>query len=251
MAGDKRAGIYPAHIEKDIAMKQKKLKASLAKVDKNKIYTLGEAMALAKDCSYTKFDESVDIVVMLGVDPKRSDQMVRGSVPLPHGTGKTVRVLAFAKGEKEREAMDAGADFSGGDELVAKIQGGWMDFDRVVATPDMMGAVGKLGKLLGPRGLMPNPKVGTVTMDVGKAIKEIKAGKVEFRVEKAGIVHVGIGKASFEPKQLVENAMAVVEALQKAKPATSKGKYMKKICVSTTMGPGIKVDVTQTLLSVS
>jgi large subunit ribosomal protein L1 len=232
-------------------MKQKKLKASLAKVDKNKMYTLGEAMALAKECTYTKFDESVDIVVMLGVDPKRSDQMVRGSVPLPHGTGKTVRVLAFAKGEKEREAMDAGADYSGGDELVAKIQGGWMDFDRVVATPDMMGSVGKLGKLLGPRGLMPNPKVGTVTMDVGKAIKEIKAGKVEFRVEKAGIVHVGIGKASFEPKQLTENAAAVIEALQKAKPATSKGKYMKKICVSTTMGPGIRVDVTQALLSLS
>jgi large subunit ribosomal protein L1 len=226
-------------------MKQKKLTASRAKVDKNKVYALSEAMALAKECAFAKFDESVDVVVMLGVDPKRSDQMVRGSVPLPHGTGKTVRVLAFAKGEKEREATEAGADFAGGDDLVAKIQGGWMDFDRVVATPDMMGAVGKLGKLLGPRGLMPNPKVGSVTMDIGKAVKEIKAGKVEYRVEKAGIVHVGVGKASFTPEQLTENASAVIEALMKAKPATSKGKYMKKICVSTTMGPGIKVDVAQ------
>ena len=226
-------------------MKQKKLAASRAKVDKTKQYSLDEAMALAKECAFAKFDESVDLAVMLGVDPKRSDQMVRGSVPLPHGTGKTVRVLAFAKGEKEREALDAGADFAGGDDMVAKVQGGWLDFDRVVATPDMMGGVGKLGKLLGPRGLMPNPKVGSVTMDIGRAVKEIKAGKVEYRVEKAGIVHVSIGKASFDPKQLTENAVAVLEALQKAKPATSKGKYMKKITVSTTMGPGIKVDLVQ------
>jgi large subunit ribosomal protein L1 len=232
-------------------MKQKKLAASRAKVDKTKAYTLEEAMTLAKECAFAKFDESVDIVVMLGVDPKRSDQMVRGSVPLPHGTGKTVRVLAFAKGEKEKEATDAGADFAGGDDMVAKVQGGWMDFDRVVATPDMMGAVGKLGKLLGPRGLMPNPKVGSVTMDIGKAVKEIKAGKVEYRVEKAGIVHVGVGKASFTPAQLTENAHAVIEALMKAKPATSKGKYMKKICVSTTMGPGIKVDIAQATATVS
>jgi large subunit ribosomal protein L1 len=232
-------------------MKQKKLAASRAKVDKTKVYTLEEAMTLAKECAFAKFDESVDIVVMLGVDPKRSDQMVRGSVPLPHGTGKTVRVLAFAKGEKEREATEAGADFAGGDDMVAKVQGGWMDFDRVVATPDMMGAVGKLGKLLGPRGLMPNPKVGSVTMDIGKAVKEIKAGKVEYRVEKAGIVHVGVGKASFTPAQLTENAHAVIEALMKAKPATSKGKYIKKICVSTTMGPGIKVDIAQATATVS
>jgi large subunit ribosomal protein L1 len=224
-------------------MKQKKLKASLAKVDKSKQYTLAEAMALAKECSFTKFDESVDLAVMLGVDPKRSDQMVRGSVNLPNGTGKTVRVLAFAKGEKEKEATDAGADFAGGDDMVAKVQGGWMDFDRVVATPDMMGAVGKLGKVLGPRGLMPSPKVGSVTMDIGKAVKEIKAGKVEYRVEKAGIVHVPVGKASFEPEKLAENATEVLEALMKAKPATAKGRYMKKITVSTTMGPGIKVDV--------
>jgi large subunit ribosomal protein L1 len=224
-------------------MKQKKLKASLAKVDKSKQYTLEEAMALAKECHFTKFDESVDLAVMLGVDPKRSDQMVRGSVNLPHGTGKTVRVLAFAKGEKEREATEAGADFAGGDDMIAKVQGGWMDFDRVVATPDMMGSVGKLGKVLGPRGLMPSPKVGTVTMDIGKAVKEIKAGKVEYRVEKAGIIHVPVGKVSFAPEKLTENATEVLEALMKAKPSTAKGRYMKKITVSTTMGPGIKVDV--------
>ncbi|MGA2193203.1 MAG: 50S ribosomal protein L1 [Nitrospirota bacterium] len=226
-------------------MKQKKLKAALAKVDKGKLYAIEEAMALVKESSFTKFDESVDLAVVLGVDPKRSDQMIRGSVPLPHGTGKTVRVLAFAKGDKEREARDAGADFAGSDDMVAKIQGGWMDFDRVVATPDMMGTVGKLGKLLGPRGLMPNPKVGSVTIDIGKAVKEIKAGKVEYRVEKAGIVHVSVGKVSFTPKQLTENAMAVIEALLKAKPATSKGRYMKKVVVSSTMGPGIKIDVVQ------
>jgi len=237
----------PLTSKKEKKMKQKKLKASLAKVDRNKSYPLEEAVALAKECAFAKFAESVDLAVNLGVDPKRSDQMVRGSVPLPHGTGKTVRVLAFAKGEKEREATEAGADFAGSDDMVAKIQGGWMDFDRVVATPDMMGAVGKLGKLLGPRGLMPNPKVGTVTMDIGKAVKEIKAGKVEYRVEKAGIVHVGVGKSTFEAKQLVENALAVLDALQKAKPATSKGRYMKKVTISTTMGPGIKVDSAQAL----
>jgi len=234
-----------AVIEKERYMKNKKFVASCAKVEKEKDYTLEEAMALVKDCVYVKFDESVDLAVVLGVDPKRSDQMIRGSVPLPHGTGKTVRVLAFAKGEKEREATEAGADFAGSDDMVAKVQGGWMDFDRVVATPDMMGAVGKLGKILGPRGLMPNPKVGSVTMDIGKAVKEIKAGKVEYRVEKAGIVHVTVGRASFQAAQLVENALAVIDALQKAKPSASKGKYMKKLCVSSTMGPGIKVDVAQ------
>ncbi|HEY3346900.1 MAG TPA: 50S ribosomal protein L1 [Nitrospirota bacterium] len=228
-------------------MKDKKFKASVAKVDKSKLYSLPEAMALAKEASYTKFDESVDLVVMLGVDPKRSDQMVRGSVALPHGTGKTVRVVVFAKGEKEREATEAGADFAGSDDLVAKVQGGWMEFDRVVATPDMMGSVGKLGKVLGPRGLMPNPKVGTVTFDVGKAVKEIKAGKVEYRTEKNGIIHVGVGKASFDAAKLTENAAAVLEALQKAKPAASKGKYMKKVGISTTMGPGIKVDIAEAL----
>jgi len=226
-------------------MKDKKLKASLAKVDSSKLYTLEEAMALAKECTYAKFDESVDIAVNLGVDPKRSDQMVRGSVSLPNGTGKTERVLVFAKGEKASEAEAAGADFVGADDMVAKIQGGWLDFERVVATPDMMGSVGKLGKILGPRGLMPNPKVGTVTMDIGRAVKEIKAGKVEYRVEKAGIIHVSVGRVSFDAPKLVENAVAVLDALTKAKPSTSKGKYMKKLTVSTTMGPGIKVDVSQ------
>jgi len=226
-------------------MKDKKLKASREKVDHLKFYALEEAMALAKECTYTKFDESVDIAVNLGVDPKRSDQMVRGSVSLPNGTGKTERVLVFAKGEKASEAEAAGADFVGADDMVAKIQGGWLDFERVVATPDMMGSVGKLGKILGPRGLMPNPKVGTVTMDIGRAVKEIKAGKVEYRVEKAGIIHVSVGKASFDAPKLVENAVAVLDALTKAKPSTSKGKYMKKVTVSTTMGPGIKVDVNQ------
>lgn len=226
-------------------MKDKKQKASKAKVDRSRTYLLEEAVALAKECAFAKFDESLDLAVNLGVDPKRSDQMVRGSVSLPHGTGKTVRVLVFAKGEKYKEAEDAGADFVGGDDLVPKIQGGWFEFDRVVATPDMMGTVGKLGKLLGPRGLMPNPKVGTVTMDVGRTVKEIKAGKVEYRVEKAGIIHVGIGKASFDADKLVENAMAVLEALQKAKPSAAKGRYMKRIGLSTTMGPGIKVDLAQ------
>ena len=240
---------YLLLIEKEKVMKDKKMAAAKAKVDRSKAYTIEEAMALVKECAHAKFDESVDLAVNLGVDPKRSDQMVRGSVPLPHGTGKIVRVLAFAKGEKEKEASDAGADYAGSDDLVAKIQGGWFDFDRVVATPDMMGTVGKLGKLLGPRGLMPNPKVGTVTLDIGKAIKEIKAGKVEYRVEKAGIVHVGVGKASFDADKLVENAQAVLDALTKAKPATSKGKYMKKITVSTTMGPGIKVDIAQATAS--
>ncbi|HEX9861167.1 MAG TPA: 50S ribosomal protein L1 [Nitrospirota bacterium] len=230
-------------------MKQKKLAASRQKVDNNRLYSLKEAMELAKECKFSKFDESVDLAVNLGVDPKRSDQMVRGSVPLPNGTGKTERVLVFAKGEKIKEAEDAGAEYVGGDDMVAKIQGGWLDFERVVATPDMMAVVGKLGKVLGPRGLMPNPKVGSVTMDVANAVKEIKAGKVEYRVEKAGIVHVGIGKASFDADKLVENAFAVLDALQKAKPSASKGKYMKKITVSTTMGPGIKLDVTQTLLA--
>jgi large subunit ribosomal protein L1 len=226
-------------------MKDKKLKASREKVDSSKYYTLEEAMALMKECAFAKFDESVDIAVNLGVDPKRSDQMVRGSVSLPNGTGKTERVLVFAKGEKVSEAEAAGADFVGADDMVAKIQGGWLDFDRVVATPDMMGSVGKLGKILGPRGLMPNPKVGTVTMDIGRTVKEIKAGKVEYRVEKAGIIHVSVGKASFDAPKLVENAVAVLDALTKAKPSTSKGKYMKKLTVSTTMGPGIKVDINQ------
>jgi len=226
-------------------MKTKNVIASREKVDRTKLYELAEAVDLAKEAKFSKFDESVDLAVSLGVNPKHSDQMVRGSVSLPHGTGKTVRLLVFAKGEKAKEAEDAGADLVGDDETVKKIQGGWLEFDRVVATPDMMGTVGKIGKILGPRGLMPNPKTGTVTMDVGKAVQEIKAGKVDYRVEKAGIVHVAVGKSSFETQKLVDNTLAVLDALQKAKPATAKGKYMKKIVLSLTMGPGIKIDVAQ------
>lgn len=226
-------------------MKTKNVIASREKVDREKYYELAEAIDLAKEAKFSKFDESVDLAVSLGVNPKHSDQMVRGSVGLPHGTGKTVRLLVFAKGEKVKEAEDAGADIIGDDETVKKIQGGWLDFDRVVATPDMMATVGKIGKILGPRGLMPNPKTGSVTMDVGRAVQEIKAGKVDYRVEKAGIVHVAVGKISFDTQKLVDNILAVLDSLLKAKPSTSKGKYMKKIVLSTTMGPGIKVDIAQ------
>jgi len=184
----------------------------------------------------------MDLAVRLGVDPKHADQMVRGTVVLPHGTGKTVRLLVFAKGEKEKEARDAGADIVGAEDLVEKIQGGWLEFDRAVATPDVMGLVGRLGKVLGPRGLMPNPKTGTVTFEVGKAVREFKGGKIEFRVEKAGIIHVPFGKASFTPEQLQDNAMAILEALLRAKPAASKGRYLKNIAISSTMGPGVPVD---------
>jgi len=189
-----------------------------------------------------KFDESVDLSFRLGVDPKHADQMVRGAVVLPHGRGRTVRVAVFAKGEKEREAREAGADVVGAEDLVERIQGGWMEFDTTVATPDLMGQVGRLGKVLGPRGLMPNPKLGTVTFDVGRAVREAKAGKVEYRVDKAGNVHVSVGKRSFGPEQLVANAMTVIESIMRAKPAASKGTYLKKLTVSTTMGPGITVD---------
>jgi large subunit ribosomal protein L1 len=203
---------------------------------------LGEAIALAKANATAKFDETMDLSVRLGVDPKHADQMVRGTVVLPHGTGKTVRVLVFAKGEKEKEARDAGADYVGAEDMVEKIQGGWLDFDRAIATPDVMGLVGRLGKVLGPRGLMPNPKTGTVTFEIGKAVREFKGGKIEFRVEKAGIIHVPFGKASFTPEQLAENARAVLEALLRAKPAASKGRYVKGVSISSTMGPGIRVD---------
>jgi large subunit ribosomal protein L1 len=223
-------------------MAGKKYKAAAALVDPNKRYSLEEAIALAKKTARTKFDETVDMAVNLGVDPKQADQMVRGTVVLPHGTGKKVKILVFAKGEKEKEARDAGADYVGAEDLAEKIQGGWTDFDTVVATPDIMGLVGRLGKVLGPRGLMPNPKTGTVTFDVAKAIKDIRAGKVEYRVEKAGIVHVPVGKASFDENKLVDNARAVLESILKAKPASSKGKYLKAAAVSTTMGPGIKMD---------
>ena len=214
-------------------------------VSREKDYTLEEAVKLLKEAPKTKFDETVDIVVKLGVDPKKSDQMVRGSVSLPNGTGKDVRVLVFAKGEKEKEAEAAGADFVGSDDLVEKIQGGWMEFDKAVATPDMMGSVGKIGKLLGPRGLMPNPKLGTVTFEVEKAVKDLKAGKVDYRVEKAGLVHALVGKVSFSDEALIENTRAVIDAIIKSKPSAAKGKYIKRCSISTTMGPGVWVDVAQ------
>ena len=224
-------------------MSGKKYKAVAALVDRAKKYSIEEAIGLAKKTARTKFDETVDLALKLGVDPKQAEQMVRGTVVLPHGTGKKVKVLVFAKGEKDKEARDAGADYVGAEDLADKIQKeGWTDFDTVVATPDLMGLVGKLGKVLGPRGLMPNPKTGTVTFDIAKAIKEIRAGKVEYRVEKAGIVHVPVGKASFDEKKLVDNAKSVFESVLKAKPSTSKGKYLKSATVSTTMGPGIKMD---------
>jgi large subunit ribosomal protein L1 len=213
-------------------------------VDRAKKFSVDEAVTLVKKAKYAKFDETVDIAVRLGVNPKHADQMVRGAIVLPHGTGQAVRVLVFAKGEKEREAREAGADFSGSDDMVAKVSEGFMDFDRVIATPDMMGAVGKLGRILGPRGLMPNPKVGTVTFDVGNAVKEAKGGKIEYRVEKAGIVHARIGKSSFSEKALAENATALIGALVKQKPSTAKGTYLRSITVSSTMGPGVKIDPT-------
>jgi large subunit ribosomal protein L1 len=220
----------------------KKQKEALAKFERQKRYSLDEAVGIVKKAAFAKFDESVDMAVRLGVNPKHADQMVRGALVLPHGTGKKVRVLVFAKGEKEKEALDAGADLAGADELVAKVQEGMLDFDRVIATPDMMGAVGKLGRILGPRGLMPNPKVGTVTFDVGGAVREAKAGKVEYRVDKAGVVHCRVGRISFEETALSENAAALVRELMHKKPATAKGVYLKSITVSSTMGPGVRVD---------
>jgi large subunit ribosomal protein L1 len=220
----------------------KKYLEARQKVEAGKRYPVEEAVALVVGTARAKFDETVDTAIRLGVNPAHADQMVRGSVVLPHGLGKTVRVLVFAKGEKEKEALDAGADVVGADDIVEKIKGGWLDFDRVVATPDMMGSVGKLGKVLGPRGLMPNPKVGTVTFDVGKAVQELKAGKVEFRVEKAGIVHCPIGKASFGAEKLMANFYALLEMVNKLKPASSKGLYIRSVALSTVMGPGIKVD---------
>jgi large subunit ribosomal protein L1 len=220
----------------------KRLKATEALIDRTKTYSVEEAMEIVKKAPAAKFDESVDLSLRLGVDPKHADQMVRGAIVLPHGIGKTVRVAVFAKGEKEREAREAGADVVGAEDLVEKIQGGFMDFDSTIATPDLMGQVGRLGKVLGPRGLMPNPKMGTVTFDVARAVREVKAGKVEFRVDKAGNVHVQVGKKSFPQESLVANAMALLEAVVKAKPAASKGVYVRSLTVSTTMGPGIPVD---------
>jgi large subunit ribosomal protein L1 len=222
--------------------RQKKRAEVWAQVDRAKKYTVEEAVSLVKKTSTSKFDETVDIAVRLGVNPKHADQMVRGAIVLPHGTGQTLRVLVFAKGEKVNEAKSAGADHVGSDDLVAKIQEGFLDFDRVIATPDMMGAVGKLGRILGPRGLMPNPKVGTVTFDVNGAVREAKAGKVEYRVEKAGIVHARIGKVSFGEQALGDNALALIKALIRAKPSTAKGVYLRSITLSSTMGPGVRVD---------
>ena len=224
----------------------KKYNASKEKVDRSLKHTFDEGLAAALQSSYTKFDETVDVAVRLGVDPRHADQMVRGTVVLPHGTGKPVTVVVFAKGEKESEAREAGADFVGSDDLVEKIQGGWVDFDRAVATPDMMGVVGKLGRVLGPRGLMPNTKSGTVTFDLAKAIQEIKAGKIEFRVDKAGVVHAPVGKVSFGVEKLKENLESLLDTLIRMKPSAAKGTYMKTINVSTTMGPGIKLDPTET-----
>lgn len=219
----------------------KKYRTSAARVEA-KVYPLPDAIRLATETAYAKFDETVEIAMRLGVDPKHADQMVRGTVVLPHGLGRSARVLVFAQGEKIKEAEDAGADHVGGEELAKKIEGGWLDFESVVATPDMMRVVGRLGKVLGPRGLMPNPKTGTVTADVAKAIQEIKAGKVEFRVDKAGIIHAPFGRRSFGAEKLTENAQALVHAVLRAKPAAAKGRYVKTVTVSSTMGPGIKVD---------
>jgi large subunit ribosomal protein L1 len=227
--------------------KNKRYLKAVAEVNRTELLDLETAVDRAKSIASAKFDETLEMAVRLGVDPKHADQMVRGTVVLPHGVGKFVRVLVFAKGEKEKEAQAAGADYLGCEDLIEKIQQGWLEFDRAIATPDVMGLVGKLGKILGPRGLMPNPKTGTVTFEVGKAVQEFKAGKIEFRVEKAGNVHVPVGKISFSKDQLVENASVFLDALLKAKPASAKGKYLRGIVISSTMGPGIKIDPNQAI----
>jgi large subunit ribosomal protein L1 len=221
----------------------KKYQEAAKLIDKNKVYEVNEAIELVKKAATAKFDETVEAAFRLGVDPKRADQQIRGAVVLPHGTGKVQRVLVFAKGEKAKEAEAAGADYVGDADLIAKIQGGWFEFDVVVATPDMMGEVGKLGRVLGPKGLMPNPKTGTVTFDVAKAVNEIKAGKIEYRVDKQGNIHAPIGKVSFDTEKLAENLAALTEALNRAKPAAAKGVYMKNVTISSTMGPGVRVAV--------
>ena len=211
-------------------------------IDRDHDYELDQGLEMLLDSKRTKFDETAEVAMNLGVDPRHADQNVRGAIVLPHGTGKSARVIVFAKGDKEREAREAGADEVGAEELAKKIQDGWLDFERVIATPDMMSVVGRLGRVLGPRGLMPNPKVGTVTMDVGRAVAEQKAGKIEFRVDKAGIIHAPFGKTSFSSAQLRDNLVAIADAVLKAKPASTKGNYLKKVCISTTMGPGIRID---------
>jgi large subunit ribosomal protein L1 len=220
----------------------KKRKVATATYDREKRFGVDEAVGLVKKASYAKFDESVDLAIRLGVNPKHADQMVRGAIVLPHGTGKSVRVAVFARGEKEKEALDAGADIAGGDDLAKKITEGFLDFEVCIATPDMMGTVGKLGRILGPRGLMPNPKVGTVTADVARAVREAKAGKVEYRVDKAGVVHCRIGRVSFDQQKLQENALSLIRELIQRKPSTAKGIYLRSITVSSTMGPGVRID---------
>lgn len=232
-----------------MARRGKKYLEARERVDRNKFYELHEALELVKSLASANFDESVEVHVRLGVNPRHADQMVRGSVVLPHGVGKEQRVLVFAKGDKEREALEAGADYVGAEDLAQKITEGWLDFDRAAATPDMMSVVGRLGKILGPRGLMPNPRTGTVTQDIGRVVREIKAGKVEFRVDRAGIVHAGIGKASFSLQALEENAQTLLETIVRLKPATSKGKYLRSINCSSTMGMGIKVDEVVTAMA--
>jgi len=222
----------------------KKYRSAKANIEPDQRFTFREAIEGALNASFVKFDETVDIAVKLGVDPRHADQMVRGSVVLPHGIGKEVRVLVFAKGEKEKEAREAGADYVGGDELVDQIKNGWLEFDKAVATPDMMGSVGKIGKILGPRGMMPNAKTGTVTFDLEKAINELKAGKIDFRVEKGGIVHAPMGKVSFGPDKIQDNVATFIDTLIRMKPAASKGTYLRSIAISTTMGPSFKVDPT-------
>jgi large subunit ribosomal protein L1 len=221
--------------------KGRKYNAALEKVDRNKYYELEEAIKLLKEISFVRFDETVDVAVRLGVNPRHADQMVRGAVLLPHGTGKQTKVLVFAKGEKEKEAINAGADFVGAEDLVEKISKGWLEFDKAIATPDMMGMVGKIGKILGPRGLMPNPKMGTVTFNISEAVSDLKKGKVEFKVDKTGIVHVAVGKISFAVESLLENITSLIDTIIKLKPPTSKGVYLRSIVLSTTMGPGMKI----------
>ena len=220
----------------------KKYSENLQKIDKFKKYSFEDAVKLVLDCAYAKYDESVDLAVRLGVDPRHANQMVRGTVVLPNGVGKTVTVAVFAKGEKEKEALEAGADYVGSDELLEKIQKGWLEFDKAIATPDMMGSVGKLGRILGPRGMMPNTKLGTVTFDVARAVTEIKAGKIDFKVEKSGIVHSSVGKVSFGLEKLLENIVAFIDIIQRLKPPSSKGTYFKGVALSSTIGPGIKID---------
>jgi large subunit ribosomal protein L1 len=227
--------------EFDMSKRGKAYEAAVAQLDRDKRYPLEEAVSLMKSTNATKFDATIDLAVRLGVNPRHADQMVRGAVVLPHGTGKTVRVIVFAKGEKAKEAEAAGADVVGADDLVARIKEGWLDFDKAIATPDMMGHVGRIGRVLGPRGLMPNPKTGSVTMNVGQAVTDSKAGKVDFRVEKAGIVHVGVGKISFDEDKIVENVRTLMDQLMKLKPASAKGTYLRSITLSSTMGPGIRI----------